>query len=108
MHGFLPGNRIPTERFDAVARNFLKFFPSPNAAPTNQYTNQNNFFASGKSPSEEDKFDSRVDHHFSEKFRMYGRGSYSTGSSVGFNAFGNLANSLAAMDRTTHSNTTFQ
>ncbi len=90
-----PGNRIPTERFDAVARNLLKFFPSPNAAPTNQYTNQNNFFASGKSPSEEDKFDSRVDHHFSEKFRMYGRGSYSTGSSVGFNAFGNIANSLS-------------
>ena len=89
------GNRIPLERFDPVARNLLKFFPQPNARPTNQFTGQNNFFASGKSPSNEDRFDSRVDHNFSDKFRMYGRGSYSTGSSVGFNAFGNIANSLA-------------
>ena len=96
MHGFpSPATVFRLERFDPVARNLLKFFPSPNAAPTNPFTNQNNFFASGKSPSEEDKFDSRVDHNFSDKFRMYGRGSYSTGSSVGFNAFGNLANSLA-------------
>ncbi len=70
------GNRIPIERFDPVARNLLQYFPQPNARPVNQFTNQNNFFASGKSPSEEDKFDSRIDHNFSDKFRMYGRGSY--------------------------------
>lgn len=89
------GNRIPVERFDPVARNLLRYFPQANAIPTNQFTNQNNFFASGKSPSDEDKFDSRIDHNFSDKFRMYGRGSYSTGSSAGFNAFGNIANSLS-------------
>ena len=43
-----PGNSIPLERFDPVARNLLKFFPQPNARPTNQFTNQNNFFASGQ------------------------------------------------------------
>lgn len=90
-----PGNRIPLERFDPVARNLLKYWPQPNARPTNQFTNQNNFFASGKTPSDEDKFDSRIDHNISDKFRIYGRGSYSTGSSVGFNAFGGSGNSLS-------------
>jgi hypothetical protein len=90
-----PGNRVPVERFDPVARNLLKYWPQPNARPTNQFTQQNNFFASGKSPSRDDKFDSRIDHHFSDKFRVYGRGSYGKSSSTGFNAFGNIANSLS-------------
>ena len=90
-----PDNKIPVQRFDTVARNLLKYWPQPNAIPTNAFTNQNNFYASGKSPSAEDKIDSRVDHNFSDKFRIYGRGSYSLGTSTGFNAFGNLANSLS-------------
>ncbi len=90
-----PGNIIPQDRWDPVARNLLKFFPLPNAVPTNRFTNQNNFFASGKSPSDEDKFDSRIDHNFSDKFHVYGRGSYSTSASGAFNAFGTLGNSLA-------------
>ena len=61
-----PRQPIPLERFDPVARQCLKFFPLPNAVPTNQFSNQNNFFASGKAANDEDKFDSRVDHNFSE------------------------------------------
>ncbi|HYI95578.1 MAG TPA: TonB-dependent receptor, partial [Bryobacteraceae bacterium] len=99
-----PGNRIPMERFDPVARNLLQYFPQPNARPVNQFTNQNNFFASGKSPSEEDKFDSRIDHNFSDQFRMYGRGSYLNSSSSPFNAYGNIANAVGGNSSNTTQN----
>src|SRR5262249_7100611 len=39
------GNRIPQNRMDPVALNMLKYFPSPNAVPTNAFTLNNNFFA---------------------------------------------------------------
>ncbi len=89
-----PGNIIPASRFDPVAVNLLKYFPTPNATPTNIYTNQNNFFASGKAPSNDNKLDSRVDHNFSEKFRMYGRGSYDTSRSIPLNGYGNAGTSI--------------
>jgi hypothetical protein len=90
------GNIIPTERFDPIARKLLGYWPQQNARPTNQFTYQNNFFASGKAPSQEDKIDSRIDHNFSEKFRMYGRGSYSLGTSTSFNGFGSIATSIGS------------
>ena len=88
-----PGNRIPAERFDPVARNLIQYWPQPNARPNNQFTNQNNFFSAGKSKSDEDKFDSRIDHNFSDNFRMYARVSYQNGTSLPFNGFGNIATS---------------
>jgi hypothetical protein len=88
-----PGNRIPQERFDPVARSVLQYWPQPNARPTNQFTNQNNYFAAGKSRTNEDKFDSRIDHNFSENFRIYARGSYLNGSNIPFNGFGNIGTS---------------
>src|SRR3954447_491085 len=67
------GNIIPRNRMDPVALNMLKYFPSPNAVPTNAFTNANNFFSTGKSPSTDDRFDSRVDHNFSGNFRLWAR-----------------------------------
>lgn len=89
-----PGNKIPSTRFDPVAINLLKYFPKPNAVPTNAFSFQNNFFVSGKSVSDDDKFDSRIDHYFSDKFRMFARGSYDHGENVPLNGFGNLGTSI--------------
>lgn len=89
-----PGNRIPVERFDPVAVNLLKYYPKPNATPTNAFNFQNNFFASGKSVSDDDKFDSRIDHYFSSKFRMFARGSYDHGENVPLNGFGTIGTSI--------------
>ncbi len=89
-----PGNRIPRERMDPVALNMLQFYPQPNAVPTNAFTGQNNFFVAGKAPSSEDKFDARVDHNFSERFKIWVRGSLSNNQSVDFNGFGNIATSI--------------
>ena len=88
-----PGNRIPAERISPVAQKLASFFPKPNAVPNNAFTQQNNFFAAGKAASEEDKFDSRVDHNFSDKLRMYVRYSYNTSPNTPFNGFGTLGTS---------------
>lgn len=88
------GNVIPSERINNVAKNLFKFWPSPNAVPTNAFTQQNNLFVSGKSVSDDDRFDSRIDHNFSEKFRMFARGSFDRSLGVPFNGFGNPGTSI--------------
>lgn len=88
------GNIIPKNRWDPVAANMIKYWPQPNAVPNNAFTFANNFFVQGKAPSRDDKFDSRIDHNFSSKFRIYARGSYDHGESTPFNGFGNIATSI--------------
>jgi len=87
------GNIVPINRQDPLARNLLKYWPNPNAVPTNVYTQNGNFFSSGKSMARDDRFDSRIDHNFSDKWRLWTRGSYSNGPSFPFNGFGNIATS---------------
>ncbi|MGH9660300.1 MAG: hypothetical protein ACRD96_17250, partial [Bryobacteraceae bacterium] len=86
------GNVIPRGRMDPVALNMLQYWPRPNAVPTNQFTNANNFFNSGKAKSWEDRFDARVDHNYN-KLKLWARGSYSNGPNFPFNGFGNIATS---------------
>ena len=95
-------NKIPADRFSAVARNLLQYWPKPNSAPTNAFTFQNNFFVSGKAPSRNDKFDSRLDHNFSDKLRMWSRGSYEFSRSAPLNGFGNVATSIGDGPGTTY------
>ena len=87
------GNQIPRNRMDPIALNMLKYWPSPNAVPTNAFTFANNFFNTGKGKSRDDRFDSRVDHNFSPKFKLWARGSFSDGLSDPFNGFGNIGTS---------------
>ncbi len=89
-----PGNKIPRERFDPVAVNLLKYYPKPNATPTNAFTQQNNFFASGKTANNNDKFDSRIDHNFGSKMRVFARGSYEHSQNSPFNGFGTIGTSI--------------
>ena len=84
-----PNNAIPSNRFDPVAKNMLKLWPNPNNVPTNPYTLSGNYYMTGKQPSNDDKFDSRIDQNFSEKLRMFARGSYDLSTSGYFNAWGN-------------------
>jgi hypothetical protein len=88
-----PGNVIPRDRVDPVALKMLSFWPNANAVPTNQFTNANNFFSAGKAKNRDDRFDARIDHNFSDRFKIWSRGSYSNGPSFPFNGFGNLGTS---------------
>src|SRR5260370_2928182 len=88
-------NKIPMTRFNTVAKNILQYFPKPNARPTNTFTFQNNYFLPGKSPSENNKFDSRLDQNFSAKFRLWPRGPFRHSFSSPFNGFANIGTSSA-------------
>lgn len=67
-----PGNRIPGQRFDAVARNLLPFFPAPNA-PGNPFTAVGNFATNPSAPIVKNTVSGRVDHHLNDSQRIYGR-----------------------------------
>jgi len=87
-------NRIPLDRFDPVALKVMSFYPKPNAVPTNAFTFQNNYFASGKSRNNNNKFDSRIDQAFGSNTRMFARGSYEHGNNQPFNGFGTAGTSI--------------
>jgi hypothetical protein len=70
------GNRIPTNRFDPVAVNVMKYYPNANVAPTGQSNNQNNFAANASRPLDMTMSDYRVDHIISASQRFFVR--YST------------------------------
>lgn len=70
------GNRIPVSRFDPVAVNAAKFYPNPNATPTGQSNNQQNFAASASRPLNMTMHDYRVDQIISANQRFFAR--YST------------------------------
>jgi hypothetical protein len=91
-----PGNVIPTSRFDPVAVNLMKFFPEPNNVPTNAFLQQNNFTRQGQSNSPVDQIDTRIDHNFSDKFRMFARGSNANSLSTDFNGLGNIGTPLGS------------
>ncbi len=70
-----PGNRIPADRVDPVARNIAKFWPAPNA-PGHPITGVNNYARTDGNSVRKDTFGMRFDHHFSDKNRIFTRISY--------------------------------
>ena len=98
----LAGNRVPAARITPFAKALIGYWPEPNAVPTNQFSNSNNFFNTGGASSRVDQFDIRLDHNFSDKFKMWGRGSYKVNESTPFNGFGNIATSIGSS--TSHNN----
>jgi outer membrane receptor protein involved in Fe transport len=67
-----PGNRIPNNRFDAVSRNLLPYFPLANA-PGNPFTNVGNYATNPSAPIIKNTWSARIDHHLNERQRIYGR-----------------------------------
>ncbi len=84
-------NMIPTSRFDPVAKKLMSFFPSANSqgTVTNAALQTNNWHTIGAQTSPSDQLDTRIDHNFSDKLRMFVRGSNQWGYNSNFNAFGN-------------------
>jgi Carboxypeptidase regulatory-like domain/TonB dependent receptor len=99
-----PNNAIPVVRFDPVAVKLMNFFPQPNSpgTVTNAALQTSNWHTVGESTSPNDQIDTRLDHNFSEKLRMFARGSNQSGLSSGFNAFGNVATPTGTGDGPTN------
>jgi carboxypeptidase family protein len=62
-----PGNIIPENRIDPVAKNILQFYPLPNRAPDNQFSNLNNYYGAVSNNRNLNQYTSRVDHRFNEQ-----------------------------------------
>ena len=63
-----PGNVIPIERIDPVARALLERFPLPTSAGT-----ANNYRRTGDETVDQNQFSVRVDHHLTTSDRVFGR-----------------------------------
>ncbi len=84
-----PGNVIPANRFDPVAVKAMTYFPLPNAGPAGAQVN--NFVAVGNTTSNAYQWDSRIDHEFTEKWRMFLRLSHSWSNNNQLEDYGNAA-----------------
>src|SRR5579884_2789407 len=62
-----PNNTIPASRFDPLALEVLQHYPLPNAP------GPNNFIFTSVEPDNQDQFDGRIDHAFSDRYRLFWR-----------------------------------
>ena len=69
------GNVIPSNLFDPVALNVLKYYPLPNQAG-DPGTQASNYSRSGSQQIDIDQFDVRLDENLSSARKLYGRYSY--------------------------------
>ena len=73
-----PGNKIPSSRWDPVAKKLMDMFPQPNVPGAVEPSGvANNFLSNPSEPDTVDQFDVRIDHRFSDKDSIFGRVSYS-------------------------------
>jgi hypothetical protein len=85
-----PGNRIPANRLDPIGVNVVKLFPLPNQ-PGNAFTRINNFFQTGTTVADIDRYDARVDWARSDNHSLYARFTRSTQNGDPPRFFGNPA-----------------
>jgi len=80
-----PGNRIPSNRLSPQAQKLLALVPLPNV---NSALDQPNYAGSGSVKSNEDQFNTRVDHYVNEKLHLFGRYSLAQFKTTAPGAFG--------------------
>jgi hypothetical protein len=71
-HHAYAGNLIPTDTFDPAAASLLDRYPQPTSSEL-----ANNFRRLGNEPDNQDQFDVRIDHRFTERDQFFARYSYS-------------------------------
>ena len=81
------GNVIPSTRFDQVAVKAQTYFPLPNTGAPGAQTN--NFVSVGNKSNDDYKWDTRIDHNFTDKWRSFLRLSHDWNNSSPFFDYGN-------------------
>lgn len=76
IRSVFPGNIIPSDRLDPVAKNVNAFYPLPNRTPTSTFTNANNYQGSVNNIRHMQQYTVRVDHHISDRDTLFGRFTY--------------------------------
>jgi hypothetical protein len=88
-----PGNIIPSNRIDPVAKRIIEYYPLPNQAAT---TDQRNNYTNPTAVAYETYYTAtgRVDHNLSSKHRLYGRFSWDFWEEEKDNRFDNEATGI--------------
>jgi hypothetical protein len=69
----LPGNLVPRNRFDTVTPKILAFWPEPNKAPINAFTQAQNFQDASITAVDWNQTNWKIDHRFSDKNSVFVR-----------------------------------
>ncbi len=73
VRSLFPGNIVPSSRFDKVTPKILAFFPQPNKAPINNFTQQQNFQDGNPSRINWEQWNGRVDYRLSDRHSVFVR-----------------------------------
>jgi hypothetical protein len=65
-----PGNVIPANRVDPIAKNMVTYYPSPNTAG-DPVSGLNNFVSNAKRIIDQNQFSGRVDHNVGDRYRTF-------------------------------------
>ena len=76
IRDIFPGNVIPSNQLDPVAKNVNQFYPLPNRTPISTFTNSNNYQSSVNNVRHMQQYTIRGDHHISDSDTMFGRFTY--------------------------------
>ncbi len=97
VRDLFPGNRIPADRIDPVARNIARLWPAPNT-PGNAVTGANNWVSNVGDNTQKNTFSVRGDQYFTAQNRAFARISYDDSPVATAPAFGkdNIASNRVA------------
>ncbi len=98
-----PNDTIPADRIDAVGKNLINLLPLPQTSAL-----VNNFQLSPKYQQDDDTFDVRIDHRFSDKNNIFGRYSFNNTYTLKPGAFPLAANGMNPVGDDTFSGTSDQ
>lgn len=76
VRDLFPGNQIPVNRFDPVAKQLIDLYPNPNQNLADRLPS-NNFVPTAPASQNNDQFDVRIDHRLTEKDSLFGSLSWS-------------------------------
>jgi len=73
IRDLFPNNQVPRARFDPITPKILEFYPKPNKAPQNAFTQAQNFQDVARSTIDWQQWNFKADHRFSERNSMFFR-----------------------------------
>ncbi len=82
------GNTIPASRLDPVARNAVGYYPNPNVAPADSFTNIQNFLSADSARNIQNQWAVKIDQNIGDNRRLFARYSQSEQGGGASNYFG--------------------
>jgi hypothetical protein len=67
-----PNNQIPASRIARQANALMQFWPEPNFGPA-EFNGTNNYIGTSRNADNDDQYFARIDHHFGQKDKLFGR-----------------------------------